>query len=284
MSRKWKIFRPVLDFAEHYGVSVNGITADDIVKGNLKVVLALCHSLHRHFASSAVANPQVDHVVNKDDLSLFSWVSNVTGKQVVNFQSFQDGTVLCLLLNKILDGVIPNLVLEFGSAVEKISLALKVSSEQLSIGTSLQADAIANQRCREKFVDYLKSLYMVHSNKFKKVHDAFEQRNLRRELKRQQLKEQRLQSERRGSELTYLGDLSQDKSRIARERLKISLASASKGVPSDENLGNVNNTRRQIDELEQISNGTVKDTGRQIDELEQVSRTIASKKMRGMEL
>ncbi|KAJ7375962.1 hypothetical protein OS493_037769 [Desmophyllum pertusum] len=211
-------------------------------------------------AALRVANPQVGHVVDKDDLSLFSWVSKVTGRQVVNFQSFQDGTVLCLLLNKILDGVIPNLVLEFGSAVEKISLALKVSSEQLSIGTSLEADAIVNQRCREKFVDYLKSLYMVYSNKFKKVHDAFKQRNLTREFKRQQLKEQRLQSERRGSELPCLGDLLHDNSRNAREWLQISLANASKGVPSDENLGNVNNTRRQIDELEQISNGTVKKT------------------------
>lgn len=167
-------------------------------------------------------------------------------------------------------------VLEFGSPAEKISLALKVSSEQLSLGTGLQADAIINQRCGEKFVEYLKSLYQLYSSKSKKVHDAFEQRNLRRELKRQLLREQRVNSERRGSDLTYLGELSENKSRIAREKLQVSLASAPKVVPNGEAL---NGTRLQVDELEQVSltngsektltphSGTLNSTKRQLDDL-----------------
>ena len=165
-------------------------------------------------------------------------------------------------------------VLEYGSAAEKINLAFKVSSEQLSIGTGLQADAVINQRCREKFMEYLKSLYQVYSNKSRKLHDAFEQRNLRRELKRQQLREQRLQSERHGSDLTYLGELSQNKSRIEREKLQVSLANASKDMPNSETL---NGTRRQINELEDVSltngseklpgNGALSSTKRQLDEL-----------------
>lgn len=165
-------------------------------------------------------------------------------------------------------------VLEYGSAAGKISLALKVSSEQWSIGTGLQADAIINQRCREKFVEYLKSLYQVYSNKSGKVNDAFEQRSLRRELKRQQLREQRLKSEPCGSDLTYLGELSQNKSRIAQEKLQVTLANASKGMPDSETL---NGIRQQIDELEHVSltngskkmpgNGTLNSTKRQLDEL-----------------
>ncbi|XP_078354099.1 uncharacterized protein LOC144638732 isoform X1 [Oculina patagonica] len=274
--QKMENIQTCLDFLEHYGVSVNGITADDIVKGNLKVVLALCHSLQRHFGSTAAGNPQVDHLGDRYDLSLFNWVSKITGKQVVDFQSFQDGTVLCLLLNKILEGVIPNLVLEYGSAAEKIGLVLKVSSEQLSIGTCLQADAIINQRCQEKFVEYLKSLYQVYSNKSGKVNDAFGQRSLRRELKRQQLREQRLKTEPRGSDLTYLGELSQNKPRITQEKLQVPLADASKDMSDSETL---NGTRRQIDELEHLSltngykkmpsNGTLNSTKRQLDELKQ---------------
>lgn len=165
-------------------------------------------------------------------------------------------------------------VLEFGSAAEKISLALKVSSEQLNIGTGLRAEAIMNQRCEEKFMEYLKSLRQVYSTKSEKVHDAFEQRNVRRELKRQQLRERRLKSEGLGSELTYLGELSQKKSHISREKLEISLANASRGVPSN---GSLENTPRQIGELEHIaltdgstkvsSDGTVTGTKRQLDEL-----------------
>lgn len=168
-------------------------------------------------------------------------------------------------------------VLEFGSPAEKISLALKVSSEELSIGTGLQADAIINQRCRQKFVEYLKSLYQVYSSKSKKVHDAYEQRNLRRELKRQLLREQRVNSERRGSDLTYLAELSENKSCIAREKLQVSLASASKVVPNGEGL---NGTRLQVDELELVSltngsektltprGGTLNSTKQQLDELQ----------------
>jgi len=51
--QKMENVQTCLDFLEYYDVSVNGITAEDIVKGNLKVVLALCHCLYRHFASSA---------------------------------------------------------------------------------------------------------------------------------------------------------------------------------------------------------------------------------------
>ena len=165
-------------------------------------------------------------------------------------------------------------VLEFGSAAEKISLALKVSAEQLNIGTGLRADAIMNQKSEEKFLEYLKLLHQVYSSKSKKEYDAFEQRNVRRELKRQQLKDHRLKSERFGSELTYIGELSQDISRIAREKLQISLANASRGVPSD---GILESPARQIDELEHIAStngstkmpgdGIITGTKRQLDEL-----------------
>ena len=165
-------------------------------------------------------------------------------------------------------------VLEFGSAAEKISLALQVSAEHLNIGTGLRADAIMNQKSEQKFIEYLKSLHQVYFSKSKKVYVAFEQRNVRRELKRQQLKEHRLKSERFGSELTYLGELSQDKSRIAREKLQISLANPSRGVPSD---GILESPARQIDELEHIastngstkmpSDGTITGAKRQLDEL-----------------
>ena len=152
-----------------------------------------------------------------------------------------------------------------------------MSSEQLRVGTGLQAERIMSQKCRENFMEYLKSLYRVYVNKSKKVYDSFEQRNLRRELKRQLIREQRLQSERYGSELTYLGDLSQDKSRIAREKLHISLANAPKGAVL--NNESFKSTRRleshENDELKPVTNGlqnvsrngVLNNTKRQLDEL-----------------
>lgn len=42
--------RTCLDFLQYYDVPVQDIAAVDIVKGNLKVVLALCHCLCRCFS------------------------------------------------------------------------------------------------------------------------------------------------------------------------------------------------------------------------------------------
>ena len=171
-------------------------------------------------------------------------------------------------------------VLEYGSPAEKVGLALKVSSDYLGISTSLQTDDIVNQRNGEKFIEYLKLLYLAHSSKTKRVHDALEQSSFQREMKRLQLREQRLK-ERQGSQLTYLGELRQNKSHIAREKLQLSLANPSRVVPNTESL---DNKRQEFGELAHDSsiskvtaqNGTLnlKYTKRQLDELEKELRLL----------
>ena len=104
-----------------YNISDSSVCfISDIVKGNLKVVLALCHCLYRHFGSSqgncspgntqlilkcsvfsvsllyifitvsifiVAENHQVHHVREEGHLAaLFGWVSRMTGKQVTDFQ------------------------------------------------------------------------------------------------------------------------------------------------------------------------------------------------------
>ena len=141
-------------------------------------------------------------------------------------------------------------VLEFGSPSEKVNLALKVSSEHLSIVTSLQEEDITQLRSREKFLEYLKSLYLLHTRKTKSTHDSLEQSNFRRDIKRLQLREQRLK-QRHGSQLTYLGELSPNKSSFARERLELSLANPTEYMSN----GRQSNNTRQRDELEQVPSG-----------------------------
>ena len=167
-------------------------------------------------------------------------------------------------------------VLEYGSTSEKLSLALKVSAEQLLVGLSLKAESIIDQRCREHFMEYLKSLYRVYKNKSNKAFDAFEQRNSRREHKRQLIREQKLRAERCGSDLTYLGELSQDKSRIAREKLQVSLANASKGVSSSEGVISPRGLKSlENDDLSAVTygshtlskNGVLNNTKRKLDDL-----------------
>ena len=168
-------------------------------------------------------------------------------------------------------------MIEFGSSAEKVSLALNLSSEHLGIVTPLQADDIIIQRNRQEFVEYLKSLYLVYSNKTKGVHtsDALEKRTLKREIKKLQLREQRLR-DRHGSQLTYLGESSHDKSRIAQEKLQVSLAELSRVVSDIETLDN----KRQ--ELGVFSNVKVQsetsgNTNGRLDEFEKELRLLELK-------
>ena len=171
-------------------------------------------------------------------------------------------------------------MLEFGSPAEKVSLALKVSSEDLGIVTGSRTDDIISQRNRDKFIEYLKSLYLVHASKVKEgdSRDAIGQNTFRREIKKRQQREQRLKDQ-HGSQLTYLGESSQNKSVIARERFHLSLARPSMVMSDTESL---DNTKHELGEFTQVSpvtkvmaqNESLSNTQRQLNELEKQLRLL----------
>ena len=165
--------------------------------------------------------------------------------------------------------------MQFGSPFEKVSLVLQVSSEKLGIVSNVRTEDITQLRNREQFHDYLESLYLLHSNRTKGVLNTSDQTNLKREIKRLQLREQRLK-ERQGSELTYLGELSQNKSSFATEKREWS-----QEIPTVD----INRTK-QLDELGVVSstgstpttmwhNQTLTvNTKRELDELEEELRLL----------
>ena len=165
--------------------------------------------------------------------------------------------------------------MQFGSPFEKVSLVLQVSSEKLGIVSNVRTEDITQLRNREQFHDYLESLYLLHSNRTKGVLNTSDQTNLKREIKRLQLREQRLK-ERQGSELTYLGELSQNKSSFATEKREWS-----QEIPTVD----INRTK-QLDELGVVSptgstpttmwhnQSLTVNTKRELDELEEELRLL----------
>ena len=131
--------------------------------------------------------------------------------------------------------------MQFGSPFEKVSLVLQVSSEKLGIVSNVRTEDITQLRNTEQFHNYLESLYLLHSKRTKGVLNTSDQTNLKREIKRLQLREQRLK-ERQGSELTYLGELSQNKSSFATEKRE-----RSQEIPTVD----INRTK-QLDELDVV--------------------------------
>jgi len=171
--------------------------------------------------------------------------------------------------------------LQFGSPFEKVSLVLQVSSEKLGIVSNVRTEDITQLRNRGQFHDYLESLYLLHSNRTQGVLNTSDQTNLKREIKRLQLKEQRLKA-RQGSELTYLGELSQIESSFATEKRE-----RSQEIPTVDILssGRVNRAR-QLDELDVVSptesnpstmwhnQSLTVNTKRELDELEEELRLL----------
>ena len=150
-----------------------------------------------------------------------------------------------------------------------------MSSEKLGIVSNVRTEDITQLRDREQFYDYLESLYLVHSSRTKGVLNTSDQTNLKREIKRLQLREQRLK-ERQGSELTYLGELSQIKSSFATEKRE-----RSQEIPTVD----INRTK-QLDELDVVSptgskpstlwrnQSLTANTKRELDELEEELRLL----------
>ena len=160
--------------------------------------------------------------------------------------------------------------MQFGSPFEKVSLVLQVSSEKLGIVSNVRTEDITQLRNTEQFHNYLESLYLLHSKRTKGVLNTSDQTNLKREIKRLQLREQRLK-ERQGSELTYLGELSQNKSSFATEKRERSQEIPTVDINRTKQLGELDvvsptrsnprtmwhnqsltvNTKRELDELEE---------------------------------
>ena len=150
-----------------------------------------------------------------------------------------------------------------------------MSSEKLGIVSNVRTEDITQLRNREQFHDYLESLYLLHSNGTKGVLNTSDQTNVKREIKRLQLREQRLK-ERQGSELTYLGELSQNKSSFTTEKRE-----RSQEIPTVD----INRTK-QLDELGVVSptgstpttmwhnQSLTVNTKRELDELEEELRLL----------
>ena len=150
-----------------------------------------------------------------------------------------------------------------------------MSSEKLGIVSNVRTEDITQLRNREQFHDYLESLYLLHSNRTKGVLNTSDQTNLKREITRLQLREQRLK-ERQGSELTYLGELSQIKSSFATDKRE-----RSQEIPTVD----INRTK-QLDELDVVlptgsnprtmwhNQSLTVNTKRELDELEEELRLL----------
>ena len=173
-------------------------------------------------------------------------------------------------------------VLKFGSQAEKVSSALKVSVEQLGIVTSIHADDIIKQSGQEKFLEFLNSLYLTYLRNTKTVQvdrSGSEGIILKRELKKLQTRDEKGKYNPLGSRLTYLRESSESRSLFSDYRLRCCFMKET-GVPPAETemtkqeLSGFSNTSPVAVSDVKVQNGTLNNTKRELDQLEKELRLL----------
>ncbi|XP_031549502.1 uncharacterized protein LOC116287030 [Actinia tenebrosa] len=100
-------------------------------------------------------------VMDIEDVALLDWVGQMTGQIVADYNSLQDGHILCLLINRLTDGAIPDVVLEYGLPSEKVSLALMFSEDELGVTSDLCPDDVVKLNDASKMSSFFKTLHQV---------------------------------------------------------------------------------------------------------------------------
>ncbi|XP_032217789.1 uncharacterized protein LOC116601182 isoform X2 [Nematostella vectensis] len=214
-----------LDVLTWNGVNVDNIPTEDIVKENTKVVLAFCKIMRNHFGSSpatpVVIKPSPRRTppwqeqllpprgplsplqtlcpsplsprstrshfagLAAEDCALLNWVGNVTRTKVKGYESFQDGHILCLLLNHLTaEEAIPAVVLEHGLPSEKVSLALEVIRDELNIEADVSTDEVLETSNPGALAEVLRFLHQFYILKLKSTQEDLDSLTSNGTLKR----------------------------------------------------------------------------------------------------
>lgn len=160
-----------LRYLKQKGMSIAGINPEDIVRGNLKVILALCHSLRHQLEGSS---PKFNsHDINdagkrtrpwkSNDAELLMWVEEIVHRRISDYSSLRDGHILCGLVNAVHKGAIQFNEQTMSSPINCLKLAFSSAENYMGITLGLvDVMQIVNgedDHTIKLFVEQLKSIY-----------------------------------------------------------------------------------------------------------------------------
>ncbi|XP_078591023.1 uncharacterized protein LOC144870562 isoform X1 [Branchiostoma floridae x Branchiostoma japonicum] len=219
-----------LSFCGEGGVMLEGLTSSDIVDGKAKAILALCHALrircegvgryavravpltsrHKPYHHSGArydgidnrGHPQVPLVTwEQEDMAIFAWVKCMLGHMVVDYSVFQDGSLLCRLVNKICEGDIEPTVWMDKSHADRLYVAMETVERKFGLPCFLDVQTVTRGQGHESLRDYLSQLKKlgdmhIQQKKWREEKEA-EARRERERWERVHLKRREAQEHRR---------------------------------------------------------------------------------------
>ncbi|XP_066274436.1 interaptin-like [Branchiostoma lanceolatum] len=178
-----------LSFCGQGGVTLEGVTSSDIVDGKAKAILALCHALRircegvgkyavravpltsrhkpyhpgsRHDGIDSRGHTQVPLVTwEQEDMAIFAWVKCMLGHMVVDYSVFQDGSLLCRLVNKICEGDMDPKVWMDKSYTDRMYVAMETVERKFGLPCFLDVQTVIRGHGHESLRDYLSQLRRI---------------------------------------------------------------------------------------------------------------------------
>ncbi|XP_006819223.1 uncharacterized protein LOC102807974 [Saccoglossus kowalevskii] len=231
------------------GVYITDMHASDIVGGDLKTILALCHALRLRFdgnydkrnqnhpkmpklvnpswpvvcSSSHVpvsqrrmSNPSLRNttrhkktyecgyhsyynvlfgnrnmggfvILYKEDMAVLSWVQKLLRITIPDYTVFEDGIILCAIVNQLCNGVISHEEILFHTPEERLEIAVETAQYHLGVPPQLDIDAVLRGKGQTDLLSYLQVLKTVNSYSTQKIIDEKIEKN--KKMKEEKLKE-----------------------------------------------------------------------------------------------
>ncbi|XP_078678065.1 uncharacterized protein LOC144914268 [Branchiostoma floridae x Branchiostoma belcheri] len=218
-----------LSFCGQGGVVLERVTSSDIVDGKAKAILALCHALRircegvgryavravpltsrykpyqpgtRHDGIDSRGHTQAPLVTwEQEDMAIFAWVKCMLGHMVVDYSVFQDGSLLCRLVNKICEGEMDPKVWMEKSSADRIYIAMETVERKFGLPCFLEVQAVTRGHGHESLRNYLSQLKRIgdmhfQQKKWREEKEA-EARRERERWERVHLKRKEAQEHRR---------------------------------------------------------------------------------------
>ncbi|RDD47819.1 Interaptin [Trichoplax sp. H2] len=183
-----------INFMAERGINVTGIRAEELASGNVKTMLTMCHLLrlrveanvkngypplykppsagisnsYINSSQSNLAGSQADlTTLDKEDLSVLSWVTGLTGIPIQSYNQFYDARILYEVVSKICGTSIPKEKLDILTPIERCNLAFDTAERELSIPKQVNSWDVTSGHDNYGVILYLKQLYQVYEHRIR---------------------------------------------------------------------------------------------------------------------
>lgn len=167
--QKIENFQVVLGYLKRGGIVLT-VHPEELAGGSVKAVLAVCKALKRHYSAdpspqsgrgARVQRPFSYSSLDKEDMSILSWVGEVVHRNISDYTALYDGRVLCELVNELKEDTLQ--VMPEWSSEQRLREVLSASERHFFIPhSSIDVRKISTGSQDKLLRSFLQQMKTVH--------------------------------------------------------------------------------------------------------------------------